>query len=111
MQPLKGELKAGARLKVRVHPWPWLAISFHALVRRAEPGHELRWQGVLLLSSLFRGEHSFVIEPLGEHHVRFVQRETYTGLLSPLLMAILKKRNRHVFEEMNRALRTRAEQV
>ncbi len=111
MQPLKGELKTGARLKVRIHPWPWLTASFHALVLRAEPARELRWQGVLLLPSLFRGEHSFMIEPLGERRVRFVQQESYTGLLRPLLMAILKKRNQRVFEEMNRALQARAEEV
>ncbi len=111
MQPLNGNLQVGARLIVRIYPWLGLPISFRALVLRADPGRELRWQGVLLLSSLFRGEHSFLIEPLGEHRVKFAQRETYSGLLAPFLMLLLKGRNRRGFEKMNRDLQARAEHL
>lgn len=111
MHLVNGELRAGGCLKARVLYRHGLRLSFRALVLRAEPARELRWQGVLLFSGLFQGEHSFVIQPLGEGRVRFTQHETYTGVLAPLLMAFLKERNRRGFEEMNRALQARAEKA
>jgi hypothetical protein len=111
MHILKGELQAGNRLKVQVRPWPGVTVSFQAIVLHVEPERELRWQGVLLLARLFKGEHSFLLEPLGRDRARFVQREVYSGLLAPLLLLILTGRNRRAFEEMNRALKARAEQI
>ena len=63
------------------------------------------------MRGLFDGEHSFTIEPLGENHVRFVQRESFRGLLVPLLLRMVEKDTRRGFEEMNQALKTRAEQT
>jgi hypothetical protein len=59
---------------------------------------------------LFDGEHIFTIEPLGTGRVRFTQRETFTGLLVPLLARMLDTGTQHGFEEMNKALKARAEQ-
>jgi hypothetical protein len=58
---------------------------------------------------LFGGEHSFVIQPLGENRVRFVQREAFRGLLVPLFARSLDNSTLRGFEEMNRALKERAE--
>ena len=57
----------------------------------------------------FDGEHIFTIEPLEAGDVRFVQREIFTGVLVPLFMRWLEKDTRRGFEEMNRALKLRAE--
>lgn len=111
MRAVKGEAKAGTRLKVHVQPVNGLGLSFRPTVVRAEPGRELRWQGRFFHSSLFSGDHFFTIEPLGKNQVRFIHREIYTGLLAPLIMLILKSRNQHSFEEMNHALKTRAEKA
>jgi hypothetical protein len=58
---------------------------------------------------LFDGEHSFTIQPLGENRVRFVQREAFKGLLVPLFGRSLDSNTQRGFEEMNRALKERAE--
>ena len=60
-------------------------------------------------SLLFDGEHSFSIEPLSEGHVWFIQRERFKGLLLRLLSKMLDNDTRRGFEEMNRALKLRAE--
>ena len=44
--------------------------------------------------------------------VRFIQSETFTGVLVPLMTAMGVLKNAHIgFEEMNQALKERAEQV
>ena len=84
-------------------------MTFKPKVLNAEPNRELRWLGHLLFPGLFDGEHSFTIQPLGESRVRFVQREEFKGLLVPLLARSLDNGTRRGFEELNRALKERAE--
>jgi hypothetical protein len=105
----EGEVKVGFRLQVFIQPAGGKGMSFRPRVLVADPGRELRWLGHLWVPGLFDGEHSFVIEPLGEGRVRFIQRERFGGLLLPLLWKILDRETRRGFEEMNRALKLRCE--
>ena len=86
-------------------------MTFKPKVLKAEPNRELRWLGHLLVPGLFDGEHSFTIEPLEENRIRFVQREAFKGLLVPLFARSLDNNTRRGFEEMNHALKERAETV
>jgi len=106
----KGEAKTSARLEVHIQPSGASGMTFKPIVLKAEPKHELRWLGRLLLPGLFDGEHIFTIETLGANRVRFTQREVFTGLLVPLLARSLDSNTRRGFEEMNQALKARAEQ-
>jgi hypothetical protein len=63
----------------------------------------------LLVPGLFDGEHMFEIEELDPDRVLFIQREVFKGLLVPLLARSLDRDTQRGFEEMNRALRERAE--
>ena len=106
---VEGEVRVGARLHVYIQPAGGKGMSFRPTVLVADHNRELRWLGHLWLPGLFDGEHSFSIEPLAEGHVRFVQRERFGGLLVPLLSKMLDGDTRRGFEEMNRALKLRAE--
>lgn len=86
-----------------------LNVSFRPTVIHAERGRELMWRGRVLFSWLFTGEHFFTIEPLGNGRVKFLQYEVYRGALVPVIVAVIGGRTRRVFEEMNRALKARAE--
>jgi hypothetical protein len=108
---MEGEVSVGARLHVTIQPSGSKGMSFRPTVLVAEPNGELRWLGHFWLPGLFDGEHSFSIEPLGEGRVRFVQRERFGGLLLPFLSKMLDGDTRRGFEEMNRALKLRAEAV
>lgn len=103
-----GEVKVGARLRVSIEPPGGRGMSFRPTVLVADPDRELRWLGRLWVPGLFDGEHSFVIEPLEEERVRFIQRERFRGLLVPL-SKILDGATRRGFEKMNRALKLRCE--
>jgi hypothetical protein len=106
---ISGEPTTGERLQVRLEPLESRGITLRPKVLNAEPNHQLRWLGHLLVPGLFDGEHSFVIQPLGEDRVRFVQREAFRGLLVPLFARSLDNSTLRGFEEMNQALKERAE--
>jgi hypothetical protein len=103
-----GRPEPGAKLEVRIEPPGGRGMTFKPTVLAAEPDRELRWLGHLLLPKIFDGEHSFRIEPVGEGRVRFVQAERFTGALVPLFGKTLEQ-TRRGFEQMNQALKDRAE--
>jgi hypothetical protein len=103
-QPIRGE-----GLEVRIEPPGGRGMTFKPKVLNAEDNRELRWLGHLLVPGLFDGEHSFTIESLAKNRVRFVQREAFKGLLVPLFARSLETNTQRGFEEMNRALKERAE--
>jgi hypothetical protein len=103
-QPIRGE-----RLEVRIEPPGGRGMTFKPKVLNAEDNRELRWLGHLLVPGLFDGEHSFTIESLAKNRVRVVQREAFKGLLVPLFARSLETNTQRGFEEMNCALKERAE--
>lgn len=84
-------------------------MTLHCTVVKAEPNRELCWKYHVILPGLFRGEHSFTIEPMGTDKVRFIDRETFNGLLVPLQAKDIDTNSRRGFEEMDKALKARAE--
>jgi hypothetical protein len=106
---ISGRPAPGERLQARLAPPGGRAMTFKPKVLTAEPNRELRWLGHLLLPGLFDGEHSFTIEPLEENRVRFIQQEAFKGLLVPLFARSLETNTQQGFEEMNHALKERAE--
>ncbi len=104
-----GRVQEGERLKVFLQPPGGRGTNFRPRVLAAEPGRQLRWLGHLGIPGLFDGEHIFEIEQLDPGRVKFTQRERFSGLLIPLLWRKLDRGTRQGFENMNRALKERAE--
>jgi hypothetical protein len=105
---IEGDLEESGRLEVDIAPPGGRAMTFKPTVLAARPGRELRWLGHLLVRGLFDGEHSFEIEPLGSGRSRLTQAERFSGLLVRPFAGNLEK-TRRGFEEMNLALKARAE--
>lgn len=83
-------------------------MTFRPRVLELTPRRELRWLGHLGLPGLFDGEHRFVLEPLAQDRVRFVQEERFSGLLvRPLRRTLI--RTEQGFALMNAALTAEAE--
>jgi hypothetical protein len=106
---LEGEAKEGAALEVRLEPPGGRGMTFRPTVQRAQPNREFAWLGHVLMPGVFDGEHVFSIEPKDRGSVRFVQRERFTGVLAPIIMSMIRKSTLQGFEDMNRALKARAE--
>jgi len=106
---VNGRPEVDEQLVVRMRPSGTKGLTFRPTVMRVEPNRQLRWLGHLLVPGLFDGEHIFEIEGLDQGRVLFTQREVFKGLLVPLLARSLDRDTQRGFEEMNRALRERAE--
>ncbi len=109
IRQLRGKPAEGRRVSIVSRPPGARAMRFRPVVVTWTPPHELRWRSTLLSARLFSGEHGFRLEPLAGDRVRFVQDETFRGLLVPLYSRLRLPATRRGFEQMNQALRERAE--
>jgi len=110
MTRLAGDFTVGATLEVRIEPPNARPMTFKPTVLAMEPERELRWLGKFILPGLVDGEHTLRIEPLAEGRSRFIQTERFSGLLVRPLRSMLGKTELG-FEQMNVALKARAESV
>lgn len=109
IRSIEGKPEPNSKLKIFIQPSGARGMKFSPTVLKAEPPRELRWSGSLLIRGLFDGEHILIIEPLAENRIKFVQREKFSGLLVPLFRRSLDTDTRRGFNEMNAALKERAE--
>ena len=84
-------------------------LKLHCTVARVQSSRELSWKYHVTHPLLFRGEHSFTIEPLGENLVRFIDREEFNGLLVFTQAKDIDTNSKTGFEAMDKALKARAE--
>jgi hypothetical protein len=101
-----GEVREGGRLRVKAASpsGSGRRFGFTATVVRVEPARALVWKGGL--PGVLHGEHFFHLTPEGEG-TRFVQGETFTGLLSLLLPSGLTGKLERAYAGMNEALARR----
>jgi hypothetical protein len=78
-------------------------------ITRVQEGRELRWFGKSSLPGFLNAEHIFTIDELQPECVRFVQREVFDGLLTRVFGKGLDTDIRQGFQDMNNALKRRAE--
>jgi hypothetical protein len=78
-------------------------------ITKVEEGRELRWSGKSSLPGFLNAEHIFTIEELQPERVRFIQREEFDGLLTRLFGKGVDTDVRQGFQDMNDALKKRAE--
>jgi hypothetical protein len=103
---LEGDLRTGARLRVTITP-PGRSMTFRPTVLAVEKDRLLRWRGHLGVPGLFDGQHEFRLQPLPDGGTRFLQKETFTGVLVPLFSQALDDTDLG-FVQMNQALARRA---
>ena len=106
-----GEAVEGTGIEIEVSPPGLKKMRFKPCITSVKPCHQLTWVGKFAIPYVFDGEHSFVIEPEGDRAVRFIQKETYTGLVVPFYAKSLNQNTREGFHQMNQALKDVAEQA
>jgi hypothetical protein len=104
-----GEVKVGNHINATFQPNGSKPTTFTPTILKAEPNQELRWLGKVGSGGIFNGEHSFVIEPLGNNRVKLHHSEKFTGLLVPLFGKDIKTKYPEGFAALNQALKQRAE--
>jgi hypothetical protein len=109
MRWIKGDLRKGAKLEVRIQPTGARGTTFKPTVLNVDPPRELRWIGHLWIKGFFDGEHILRIEPIRNDKARFYQKEIFNGFFVRLLAKGLDKDTLRGFNEMNEALKEKVE--
>jgi hypothetical protein len=107
LREVQGALKEGECLKIKV------ALS-NGKVKFAEPKIEkiTRGKEIWFLTKkrfLFTGKHYFIFEAISPSKTRVIHGEIFSGILPFFLWHRIKKVFSASFEEMNKALKLRAE--
>jgi hypothetical protein len=96
------------KLRTRVPGRP--ALSSRANLLTFEPGRQLSWQGHRLVPGLLEREHALELEPSPAARVRVRHSLRIKGLLGPLF-PLKTEPTRQALDQMNEALKNRAEAV
>lgn len=107
---IEGSPNQGARLAITIRPPNARAMNFKPTVTASEPTRHLAWLGRLGLPRLFDGAHEFTLRSNERGGTSFTQRETFRGVLVPLLAKTLTH-TLEGFEQMNEAIKQRAEML
>ncbi len=83
-------------------PWSVEVAKVHA-------ERELAWKFYERTPLLYRGEHIFRMEPIDQHRTRYIDRETFQGLLVPLRRRDLGTKTKAGMVAMGAALKHRVE--
>jgi hypothetical protein len=102
---IEGRIAAGERLALHVKISP--SRAFPVNVVALEPPNRMVWRGGMPLG-LFVGERIFTLTPKPGGIVDFSMRETFTGLLAPLIGRTLPDMQ-PAFDEFAAALKREAE--
>ncbi len=108
VREIAGPAVVGERLDIELTPPGGRPTRIHPRVLVVEPGREFRWIGVLGTGAIMSGEHVFELHADGTG-TRLVHWERFRGLLARTLIAVVGKKTRAGFEEMNAALKRRVE--
>lgn len=106
-----GDLEEGNRLRLRFEPRGGRGRTFRPRLMVVEPGRELRWKGNPGVPVMLESEHYFRLERKPDGNTVLVHNMVFYGILAPLLFGKLEASVLGPFEEMNRALKARAESL
>jgi hypothetical protein len=104
-----GQPKEGSKIEIHIETPGGKNRRYSPKITKVQEGRELRWVGKSSLPGFLDGEHIFTIEELRPQLVRFTQREIFDGLLTRFFARSLDTDVKHGIEEMNSALKKRAE--
>jgi hypothetical protein len=104
-----GELVEGSRLDLRFQPDGSRPRHFRPRLLAVSPGIELRWLGNPGVPGFFESEHFFKLEPEGDGACRLDHNMLFRGLLIGFARKRMEAAVLEPFQEMNRALKQRAE--
>ncbi len=99
----------GSKIDIHIESPSGKKRNYSPRITKVEEGRELRWVGKSSLPGFLNAEHIFTIEELQPGRVRFIQREVFDGLLTRLFRKSVDTDVRQGFQDMNGALKKRAE--
>ena len=104
-----GKAQEGSKIEIHIDTPGGKKRKYRPTITKLVQGRELRWLGKSSLPGILNGEHIFIIEKLEQDRVLFINREVFDGLLTSLFGKSVDTDINNGLEEMNRALKERAE--
>ena len=111
MVRISGQMIEGEKLEVRLQLPGGRGMTFKPQLIKVEPNREFRWLGRLLLPGIADGQHVIELKPIGDAQTRVIHREEFRGVLTSLFLAMVGKKTKLGFQQMNEALKARAESL
>ena len=111
IRQINGAPNVGTKLEIHLHTAGGKKRIYRPTITKVEPYHELRWYGKSFIPGIFNGERIFTIETRETNHILFLHREIFTGIGVTLAGDRLDKDMNQSFEKMNRAFKTKLEEV
>jgi hypothetical protein len=105
----KGNIELGGRVRLSAKSGSF-DMNYNCLVVTVEVNREFKWKWHIVLPFLFRGEHTFTLEPVDEKSIRFINLEIFKGLLVPFFAKVLANDGKDSMVAMDIALKYRVEQ-
>lgn len=106
IKAIKGEIKEGQKISVKIMPPKSKAFTFNPTIITMVENRKLSWLGKFLFSGFFDGEHSFELIDNGNGTVTFVQSEEFKGVFVWLFNP---QKTKEGFNLMNQKLKELAE--
>ena len=104
IKSVSGNVQVGNQIKIKLQ-----GITFKPVVLSLTENSELKWLGHFWFKGLFDGEHRFHLTENADGTTHFEQSEKFSGILVKFLSKTIDKDTKQGFEEMNSALKLRAE--
>ncbi len=105
---IQGKAVAGGRLRNTMLNGNSKMV-FKPQVLRVEEYYYFDWLGNLMFKGLFEGHHRFEIEELSPNQVKLNHGESFSGILSGIILKKIGDDTRQSFIKMNQALKQVAE--
>jgi len=106
---VRGSAREGATIDYRFEFPRGVRLRAKAKILRARPERELRWAAHFVSSSLFNGEHYFVIDPTSETSFVFHHGEVFSGALLPVALPMLQRSGPPIYRALTTAFKARVE--
>jgi hypothetical protein len=104
---VEGNLQVGKRMRIKVVPPGLKPMIFKPEVYVIEANKAIVWGGSFL-QIIYRGDHTFLLEPLPRGKTRFRQIERFMGPMV-LFMGSMIRKTEAGYHQMNLALKERVE--
>ncbi len=106
---IKGHLKKKHLLEIEAKSPNGGTMRFKPRVTSYKFEEEFSWLGSLLMFGIFDGRHLFKIIEINNGECQLLHQEKFSGILVPFFWKKLNTATRQGFNNMNEALKSRAE--
>ena len=109
IKSIRGDLKVRKRLEVLIQLPDSKTFRVTPKVTSYKQFHRFSWLGSVFIYGLFDGHHIFELKENGDHGIKFIHKEEFSGILVPLMWGQLKTKTREGFKLMNQSIKELAE--